>query len=157
MGAAGGNAGSLVQSTTVSKFLADPTLSAAQKKGIVTAFAAQAKLSSPVQNLFALLAENGRLADAQAVADDFEKLVLAGKGAVEVTVTSMGKLAPNDVAALKTFLKQKKIFEGDSFTLVEKVDPSILGGVVVQAGDKLVDLSVSKRMQKIVSALSKNR
>ena len=52
-------------------------------------------------------------------------------------------------------LKQKKIFEGDSFTLVEKVDPSILGGVVVQAGDKLVDLSVSKRMQKIVSALSK--
>merc|ERR1712216_54548 len=80
-------------------------------KGIVTAFAAQAKLSSPVQNLFALLAENGRLADAQAVADDFEKLVLAGKGAVEVTVTSMGKLAPNDVAALKTFLKQKKIFE----------------------------------------------
>ena len=139
----------------MSKFLADPTLSAAQKKGIVTAFAAQAKLSSPVQNLFALLAENGRLADAQAVADDFEKLVLAGKGAVEVTVTSMGKLEPNDVAALKTFLKQKKIFEGDSFTLVEKVDPSILGGVVVQAGDKLVDLSVSKRMQKIVSALSK--
>ena len=143
-------------SAVIGKFLADPTQSAAEKKGIVDSWAKQAKLSAPVANMFAVLAENGRLADSMGVAADFEKLVLAAKGAVEVTVTSVAKLSPADITALKGFLKTNKIFNGDSFTLVEKLDPSIVGGVVVQAGDKLVDLSVSKRMAKLQRALAAN-
>jgi F-type H+-transporting ATPase subunit O len=39
--------------------------------------------------------------------------------------------------------------QGESFIISEKVDPALLGGVIVQLGDKYVDLSTIKRIREI--------
>ena len=67
---------------------------------------------------------------------------------IEVTITSAEALDAEDLSMVKDALTNFKK-EGESFIISEKVDSSLLGGVIVQLGDKYVDLSTIKRIREI--------
>ena len=52
-------------------------------------------------------------------------------------------------AALKSFLKQ-----GEKLLLTVKVDPEIIGGMIVSVGDKYVDMSIASKVKKYTDIIT---
>jgi F-type H+-transporting ATPase subunit delta len=69
---------------------------------------------------------------------------------VHAEVTSADKLAPKHVTALKAALKASI---GREVQLAEKVDQSILGGLIVKVGSRMVDNSLKTKLQNLRLAM----
>lgn len=103
-----------------------------------------------VLNLSLLLLERRRLELLPAVAEHFHRLVNARDGIVEGVVTSAAPLDETDVQELRTKLEP---IAGGSLELDYRVDPALLGGVVVRLGDRLLDGSVRGRLERLRARL----
>ena len=77
----------------------------------------------------------------------------ASRGEVQAVVTSAEDLS---AAQLKTLKKSFAGFlqKGETLILETRVDPSILGGLTVQIGDRFMDLSIQSKIQKMHGVLS---
>lgn len=98
-----------------------------------------------------LLAAKGRLAALPEVAYAFRRLLDARRGRqpVEVVVA-----APLDEAALETLRQRLERRLGHPVAPVVRVDPRILGGVVIRVGDRRWDGSLRRRLQELRRRLS---
>jgi len=127
--------------------LLNPSLKRNQKKEVIASALASTKASKLTSNLLGLLAENGRLANLEGIAAAYFTIMSAHRGEVECEVTSAkpldGPLQQELEAALKTFVKS-----GQSIVLKTKVDPTIMGGLIVSIGDKYVDMSTASKIKK---------
>ncbi|KAF2749110.1 OSCP-domain-containing protein, partial [Sporormia fimetaria CBS 119925] len=103
-----------------------------------------------VKNLLVTLAENNRLGALQGVADNFGVLMSAHKGEVELVVTSATQLDNKTLSRLESAVsKSKYVSQGQKLKVVPKVNPDIRGGLIVEIGDRTIDLSVSAKMAKM--------
>jgi len=145
-------------SQELTAFISNPTLSLKERTaGLESLFAAAGKrepVSSLTKNFFAVLNENGRLGETGHAIDGFNDLVSKYKGELEVVVTSAQPL-PSDVQRrLEASLKQSQAAQkAKTLKISNKVNPAVLGGLVVDFGDKTIDLSVSSRVNKLNSLL----
>lgn len=153
------------------QFVTNPTLSASDRaEGLSQIFAAAEKkgpLDAITKNLFAVLSENGRLGETTGVVEGFNELVAKYRGELDVVVTSAEPLPRDVLANLEKALKASeagkaakslkitnKVRARDSgmtrapYSLAQ-VNPAILGGLVVDLGEKTIDLSVSNRVNKL--------
>ncbi|KAF8512422.1 ATP synthase subunit 5 [Gautieria morchelliformis] len=144
----------------LASFVSNPTLSSKDRTaGLEALFvAAEGPKKEPVsdvtKNLFMVLSENGRLVETQGVIEGFNELVSKYKGEVEVVVTSSSPLDRSTLARLEATLKQSQVGQQAKILKVtNKVNPSVLGGLVVDFGDKTIDLSVSSRVNKLNSII----
>ncbi|KAG1775817.1 OSCP, subunit 5 of the stator stalk of mitochondrial F1F0 ATP synthase [Suillus placidus] len=143
-------------------FVSNPTLSAKDRSaGLAVIYSrAEGSKKEPVsditKNLFGVLSGNGRLGETQGVIEGFNELVSKYKGELEVVVTSATPL-PRDLSSrLETILKQSQTAQqAKSLKISNKVNPSVLGGIVVDFGDKSIDLSVSSRVNKLNNILQR--
>ncbi|KAH9939666.1 uncharacterized protein BXZ73DRAFT_43603 [Epithele typhae] len=140
-------------------FVNNPTLSTKDRAaGLPKLFTAAGKepVSDVTKNLFLVLSENGRLVETEGVIEGFNELVAAHKGELTVTITSATAL-PRDVQTrLETLLKQSQAAQAaKTLKITNKINPSVLGGVIVDFGDKTIDLSVVSRVNKLNSLLSR--
>jgi len=95
------------------------------------------------------------LAETQGVIAGFNELVAKYKGEVEVIVTSATPLDKSNLTRLETILKQSQVGQkAKTLKVANKVNPSVLGGIVVDFGEKTIDLSVSSRVNKLNSLLT---
>lgn len=107
-------AASLKENAQLGAFVANPLLSAKERSsGLDVVLAAGSKGSKePVtditRNLFAVLSENGRLAEAPAVIEGFNELVSKYKGELEIIVTSAAPLQRDVLSKLESTLKQSE-------------------------------------------------
>lgn len=94
-----------------------------------------------------MLAENGRLSNLEGIASAYFTIMSAHRGELECEVVTAkpldGPLKQELDAALKAFVKS-----GQSIIIKSRVDPSILGGLVVSIGDKYVDMSTASKIKK---------
>lgn len=114
------------------------------------------KLQSQVGNLLSALAENGRLNEMEKITAAFGQLMLAHRGEVTAVVTSAIPLEGKLKSQLEAALKKNFIEAKQTLTVTAKVDPSILGGMIVQIGDRTIDLSVASKVKRINAALAEN-
>lgn len=126
-----------------------------QKREAVLSMLAGQNYCEPITNFFKVVAENGRLGCTLKIIDGFEEIMKAHRGEITVKITSAVPLGDAQVEALKQTVKSKLI--GGSSSTAPKVlvlvDPKIIGGLVIEVGDKTVDLSVSTRLAGINKAL----
>ncbi|KAF9281471.1 ATP synthase F0 subcomplex subunit OSCP atp5 [Mortierella alpina] len=136
--------------TKLREFLENPTINRIEKKSGVQQMLAAGKYNELTKNFFDTLAENGRLYDTVKIINSYGSLMSAYRGEVQVTITSAKELDAKEVAKVKGFLA-KSAFVTPKQTLIvqNKVNPSILGGLVVEFGDKTIDLSVSSKINKL--------
>ncbi len=80
------------------------------------------------------------------VAADFQQLVDALNGIEHVQVTTAVPLEASESAALKDKLQA---YTGKQVILTTDVDPSIISGVVIRIGDKLIDGSIQSRLDTL--------
>ncbi|ORZ27291.1 OSCP/delta subunit of ATPase [Lobosporangium transversale] len=132
------------------EFLENPTINRIEKKNGVQQLLSAGKYNELTKNFFDTLAENGRLNDTVKIINSYGSLMSAYRGEVQVTITSAKELDAKEVAKIKGYLA-KSAFVTSKQTLVvsNKVNPSILGGLVVEFGDKTIDLSVSSKINKL--------
>ena len=103
--------------------------------------------ASPLFRKFlGVLNENGRLDLLPAIDAAYQKLRDTAAGRVRVKVTAAAYLADNQVAELKSILKDT--LNADP-VLDIWIDPDLLGGLVVQVGDKVYDTSVRTRLANL--------
>lgn len=133
-----------------SQFLSDPIQSRKQKKEI--AQKALKNVNSTTANLFATLADNNRLANTADIIAAFEQLMSSHRHEVPVTVTSASKLDDKTLKTLKEAL-QGFAKKGEQLNISTKIDDSIIGGLVVDIGDKHIDMSVATKVKKISQQL----
>lgn len=128
-------------------------------------------------NLFDVLAAHGRLGETEKVIDGFLQLMSAHRGEVEVTVTSASvsfvsliytfnllysqlvnstiqPLDKSTTSRLEAAIKGSQYAsKGKSVKIVQKVNPSVQGGLIVDFGERSVDLSVSSRVNRLNTLL----
>ncbi len=101
-------------------------------------------------NFLKLTAENARLELIPAIADMFEALRTDAEGSVEAQVISAYAVNATQKKSITEALKKKL---GRDVTLTTKTDKSLLGGVIIRAGDMVIDGSVKTQLEKITHAL----
>ena len=110
------------------------------------------RLSAPelIGGFLNRLIENGRLAALPAVIRVLSDFIDAFKKIQGIEITSASALSSDEQA---TILKQIQQDLGQEARISWQVDPAIMGGLRVKAGDILLDGSVSSRLEKIRASL----
>jgi len=145
--------GVIAKDANLREFMANPSIQKVEKKDVLEKLCGQHKASAVTANFLGAMAENNRLPKMNSIIGAFEKLMAAHRGEIICSVTTAKALdAANKkelTAALNAFLKK-----GETLKLELNVDPSIIGGMVVNIGDKYVDMSMATKI-KAYSALIK--
>ena len=125
-----------------------PTLSVSERIGIAKKIFGDQGLAC---RLLFLLIDHGRLPYLGEIADTFDALMLDYQNTENVTVTTAVALTPEQKERLRTALSEKlhKVIR-----ITERIDRSILGGVIVQYGDTRIDNSVKFRLDALKEQLS---
>ena len=104
-----------------------------------------------VRNFLLLLAERGRSGRIEEIQREFERLVAAEAGQLDVELTTAYELSDEEAQAI---VDQIRRASGRPVTATRKVDPSLLGGIVLQAGSLRLDASVRNRLERLRQELA---
>jgi F-type H+-transporting ATPase subunit delta len=129
--------------------LANPALPLDQR--LKAADGVYATLSQSVRNLLFLLVKRRRIEQLPRVVDEFIRLDDRRQGITHATATSAAPLTDLEVKALTARLEQ---MTGGSVALTTDIDSSLLGGLVVRVGDRLIDGSVRGRLERLRTQLA---
>jgi len=97
-------------------------------------------------NFFALLIEKGRVPEIFRIRREFEELWKHENRRIDVTVTSAVELDPAVVSKIGEEIQRQT---GQEVELASRVDEDILGGVVLQVGNMVLDASIRSRLEKL--------
>lgn len=110
------------------------------------------KLNPQQQNLVRLMAENGRLRALPEVAHQFEIYRAESEGKVDAEVISAFALTSEQEQAITETLKSKL---GRDVSITTSTDESLIGGVVIKAGDIIIDGSMKSQLESLAISLSR--
>ncbi|GMM35890.1 F1F0 ATP synthase subunit 5 [Saccharomycopsis crataegensis] len=139
----------------VGEIIANPALSFEDRKFVVETLSSKTVGDKSVTNLLNVLAENNRLNLLPSVISQFQVLEDAHNGIVEAVITSSKPLESKYLRKIQSAISGSTfVGEGKTLKLVNKINPEILGGLIVEVGDRTVDLSVSGKITKYNQILS---
>lgn len=101
-------------------------------------------------NFVKLLVQNDRLVALNDIEQQFSELVAEAQASVNAEVVTAMALSDDQKASLSSALESKL---GLKVSLEETVDPSLVGGAIVRAGDMVIDGSARGRIEKLTTAL----
>jgi F-type H+-transporting ATPase subunit delta len=132
--------------------LIDPRLKREQHAEIVLGAASDLGLSlgEGVQNLVRVLAENQRLSVMPEIARQFAQRRAADQKLTQVDITSAMEMDAASQEQLAEALRQRL---GTDVNVQVQVDPSLIGGAIVRAGDLVIDASVRGRLAQLETVL----
>lgn len=142
-------AAGVVSDERVLAVLANPAI-AAEKRAAMVEDILGPNVSRPVLNLIQLMLRRGRIDQLARVAAEFRRLDDERQGITHATATSAAPLEPDEIRALTARLEQTT---GGRVALEVEVDPSLLGGLVVRVGDRMIDGSVRGRLERLRNQL----
>lgn len=140
----------LAESADLKALISSPQVGRAAAGAAIAAVAQALGIDGLTKNFLGVLAANRRLALLPAVIRDFAALNAARKGEVTATVTAAHKLTAAQHEALAAKLKAGI---GCEVVLNVNIDPSILGGLVVRVGSRMIDSSLKTRLDMLGQAL----
>lgn len=128
------------------KALESPAVPPQKKKEVLDAIVAQSGIGGEVTRLLGLLAERDRLMFVPIVAKAYAERLLQAQKIVPAEVITAVPLEERSRAALVQALGRAA---GGQVTITERVDPSIIGGVVAKVGSVVFDGSVTRQLEKL--------
>ena len=129
------------------RLVRSPAFSAADQVRALTAIMAQAGIAGTAANFIKLVATKRRLFAVSDMIRDYRRLNDAEKGIARAQVTVAEPLKGAHLLALKEALAQ--VAGGRSVELAVKVDPAIIGGLVVKLGSRMVDGSLRTKLNSL--------
>jgi F-type H+-transporting ATPase subunit delta len=142
--------GALVQEERVASFLMVPANSAAQQADTLIDLSGDA-LDDSVRNFVRVLATNKRLILLGEIVELFEEMKADHERVVDVEVVSAFSMDESAQQKLASALKQR--LQRD-VKLNTSVDKSLIGGLVVRAGDLVIDGSVRGKLKNLIETMN---
>ncbi len=135
-------------SPELAAFLSNPQVDPAAKAGVLGELSEGA--DELVRNFLHLIAAKGRAGQVAGIRDEFQALVDRAQGRIAVELTTAFELTDDEAAAIVSQIEQAS---GQSVEAARKVDPALIGGMVLQAGSLRVDASVRGRIERLRQGL----
>ena len=140
----------LADSADLKRLVRSPVFSSDSQSKALAAVLDKAGITGISANFLRVLTANRRLFAVSDVIRAFRALVAKFKGEATADITVAEKLSDNNLDALKTALKS---VTGKDVTLNVKIDPSIIGGLMVKLGSRMVDSSLRTKLNSIKHAM----
>lgn len=142
--------GRVVADRKMQKVIAHPKLSSARKVELLVEIAG-IEIDESARRFLDILGEKDRLLALGAIATQFEHFRADFEQRTDVTIVSAFELEAEQQDKLGTALKKRLNRE---ISITTQVDKSLLGGVILRAGDTVIDGSVRGRLNRLREALS---
>lgn len=140
----------LDMSEDLRRMVRSPVFSAEEQTRAIAAVLDKAVIGGLTANFFKLIASNRRLFAVGDMIKAFRALSAKARGEVTAEVTSAIALNDAQIATLKETLKASV---GKDVLLATRVDPSLLGGLVVKIGSRMIDSSLRTKLTSLESML----
>lgn len=108
------------------------------------------RLAELTRNFLGVLAQNRRAGELPAVIRAFQAIAAAQRGEVTAEVASAHALTDEQLATLEQKLRAR---QGRTVKLKTRVDPDLLGGLVVTIGSQRIDSSIRSRLNSLAQAM----
>ena len=129
--------------------LSSPAVSKADKSGMLSAVF-DGRTDEYLANFLKILAQNGRISYFDRIVEEFTSLYNQEKNILAVTAVTAVKMS---AALQKKLLKKLETVTGKTVMLETKVDPAVLGGVLLRYDNKELDGTVRERLNGLHRAV----
>jgi F-type H+-transporting ATPase subunit delta len=141
----------LAESADLLRLVRSPVFGAGEQGRALGAVLDQAGITGVAANFLNFVASNRRLFAVREMIRDYRKLVARWRGEVSAEITVAEKLSGAHLDELNGALKS--VTGGKSVDLNIKVDPAIIGGLIVKLGSRMVDSSLRTKLHAIKHAM----
>ena len=146
----GAVAGMIAASADFRRLINSPILSRADQGRAVSGLVTAAQFSPLTGKFLGLLAQNRRLFALPAMILAFQKMLAGKRGEMTAQVWSARALSSEQQGALAETIKRA---HGAKVTMEIKVDPDLIGGLIVKVGSRMIDSSIRTKLQKLQLAM----
>jgi F-type H+-transporting ATPase subunit delta len=140
----------LDQSEELRRLVRSPVYSSDDQIAALEGVARQLGLTGTTLNFLKLAAKNRRLSALPEMIKAYATILATSKGEIAGEVTSAEPLNPAQLSDLKAALKSSL---GRDVVLSTRVDSSILGGLIVKVGSRMMDNSLKTKLQSLKTAM----
>ena len=144
----------VAESSDLNRMVRSPVFSADEQLAALSAVLERAGIDGLTAKFLKLITSNRRLFAVRDMVRAYRKLVAAHKGEATADVTVAEALKDEHLGALRAALKS---VSGKDVDLNIKVDPTIIGGLVVKLGSRMVDTSLRTKLNAIRHAMKEAR
>lgn len=99
-----------------------------------------------LRNFLLVLVDKGRTGQLEEIAREFERLVARHEGIVHAELTTAIELSDDEARELLARIEEST---GRKVEATRKVDPGLIGGIVLQIGSHRIDASVRGRIERL--------
>lgn len=140
----------LGESAELSALTRNPEVSRKDAGSVMAALADHLKLNPLTSNFLGVLASNRRLGHLPAMIHAFGTIAAAQRGEVTADIVSAHPLSDAQITTLQERLKAR---EGRNVKIRTRLDPDLLGGLVVTIGSQRIDSSIRTRLNSLAQAM----
>ena len=106
----------------------------------------EGQIESKTSNFIKVLGESKRISLLPHISREYKKLLSGTKGSSEVLITSAFELTDEQLKKVTDSLRGRY---GDSLTVEQVIDKSLIGGFSIKCGDEVTDYSVKGKLEKL--------
>lgn len=128
----------------------NPIFSAEEKGRAMAAVIKAVKIGKLVSNFVGVVSRNGRLDQLGNIIHEFNRLLAHHKGEVNASVVTANTLSEAQLEALKAKLKS---MVGSDVNVATEIDESLLGGMVVKIGSRMIDSSLKTKLANLEESM----
>jgi F-type H+-transporting ATPase subunit delta len=144
----------IAESPDLARLVRSPVFTAEQQTAAVGALMPKVGIGGLAANFLKLVASNRRLFAIRSMVRGYAALVAKHKGEVTAQVTVAEKLNDARLGEIKAALKS---VTGKDVQVDVQVDPTIIGGLIVKVGSRMVDSSLRTKLNAIKFAMKEAR
>jgi F-type H+-transporting ATPase subunit delta len=142
--------GLIDESADFRRLIRSPVLSRIEQAKAVAALAERADFSVLTRNFLGVAARNRRLFILPAVIAGYLQVLAARRGEVTAEVTAARPLTPVQTEAVNEQLRKAV---GGKVAVDLRIDPSLIGGLIVKVGSRMVDASLKSKLARLQLAM----
>jgi len=143
--------GAMIESSAdLKRLIRSPVLSRDAQGAAMKVLLERAELGPITRNFVGLVARNRRLFALPGMIAGYLQLLADRRGEIRAEVTSAQEMSPAQVTAINDQLKRAV---GSKVAVEIRVDPAIIGGLVVKVGSRMVDGSLRSKLQRLQLAM----
>ena len=134
-----------LETSEVQQLIDSPKLAYKEKTEVFLSLF-EGQIESKTSNFIRVLGESKRISLLPHISKEYRKLLSGTKGSSEVLITSAFELTDEQLKKVTDSLKGRY---GDSLTVEQVIDKSLIGGFSIKCGDEVTDYSVKGKLEKL--------
>ena len=138
------------QSDDLRRLIASPIFARTEAAGAIKGVGAELGLDPLTMNFLGVLASNRRLPQVPAIVIAFRAMAANWRGETSAEVTTAHPLSDDQLTALRVKLRTRV---GRDVAVTQKLDPAILGGMIVKIGSQMIDGSIRTKLNTLAQAM----